>query len=286
MTQAQKFKLACIQMNSGPVIADNLAAAEAMVREAAAQGASFIATPENTCHIKAPQSEKLKTSPVFEEHPAIPQFSALANELGVTILLGSISVKLPEDKIVNRSVLFSANGDIVAYYDKIHLFDVDLEGGESYRESDVVRAGDKAVLATVDLAAEDMSTFKLGMSICYDLRFAALYRQLAQNGAQILSIPAAFTVPTGKAHWHVLLRARAIETRCFVIAPAQCGTHDGGRQTYGHSLIVAPWGEILAEGSADKPEIITADIDLNAVTQARQSVPSLRHDRAFTLEEK
>lgn len=270
------IKAACIQLNSGPDIERNLGQAKLLIRQAAAQGADFIATPENTCHMIFPQSEKLKTSPAESDHPAIPFFSQLAQELEITLLVGSIStLEDGGDRIANRSYLFDKDGEIKGQYDKIHLFDVDLEKGESYRESDVVRAGDTLTLA-------DTGAFKLGMTICYDVRFPYLYRDLAANGAQIISVPAAFTVPTGKAHWSTLLRARAIETGSYIIAPAQCGEHAGERFTYGHSMIIDPWGEILAEAGNDIGYII-ADIDLERVEQVRASIPSLKHTRPYTL---
>ena len=184
-----------------------------------------------------------------------------------------MSIKLGDNRIANRSFLFSDTGEIVARYDKIHLFDVDLPTGESHRESDLVRPGEEAVVAETPWAI-------IGLSICYDLRFAYLYRDLAKAGASILTVPAAFTVPTGKAHWETLLRARAIETGSFVLAPAQCGEHEGGRQTYGHSLIIGPWGEVLADAGEDTGFII-AELDLSAVEKAREAIPALKHDRAY-----
>lgn len=267
----KKVKTALIQLNSGPDIQGNLDVSSQMIREAASKGAQLICTPENTCHMRFPAEEKLKTARTAEDHPAIPHYGALAKELGIWLLIGSLSIKVADDKIANRSFLFSADGQIVATYDKIHLFDVDLPTGESHRESDNVQAGENAVVAETPFG-------KIGMSICYDVRFAYLYRKLAQMGASILTVPAAFTVPTGKAHWEVLLRARAIETGSFVLAPGQCGTHEGGRATYGHSLIIDPWGYILAEGG-DVPGIIMADLDLSAAQKARNAIPALRHDR-------
>lgn len=276
MKSAQALKAGCIQLSSGPDIEQNLKLAAALVREAAGQGAQLIATPENTCHIRVPQSEKVKSCPVEAEHPALPLFSDLARDLGVCLVLGSISVKLESGKIANRSYVFDAHGAVVGQYDKIHLFDVDLPTGEKHRESEAVQAGDKAVVV-------DTSFARLGLSICYDLRFAALYRKLAQAGAEILLVPSAFTVPTGKAHWEVLLRARAIETGSFVMAPAQDGTHEGGRKTYGHSMVVGPWGEILAERSAPGPGVLLADLNLADSARARTAIPALKHDRAFSL---
>lgn len=262
---------ALIQMSSGPEIEENLRIASGMIREAAGQGAKFILTPENTCHMLTPQSEKLKTSAEAENHPVAKTFSGLAQELDAWILAGSVSVRVAPDKIANRSYLFSNRGEAIAAYDKIHLFDVDLPTGESHRESNIVQPGTKSVVAETPWG-------KLGMSVCYDLRFPQLYRKLAQQGARILTIPSAFTVPTGMAHWETLLRARAIETGCFVLAPAQTGTHHGGRKTYGHSLIIGPWGEIIADGG-EEPGIVSATLDLDAVDKARNAIPCLQHDR-------
>ena len=269
------LKIGLIQMNSGTVIAENLRQAEGLIRQAAEGGAQFILTPENTCHIKTPQSEKLQSSPYEADHPAIPFFAGLAQELGVWILVGSIAVRVSETKVVNRSLLFGADGGLVAQYDKIHLFDVDLPTGESHRESNIVQPGDKAVIAETPWGG-------VGLAICYDLRFAHLFRTLAQNGARILTVPSAFTVPTGQAHWESLLRARAIETGSFVLAPAQTGTHHGDRKTYGHSLIVSPWGEVIADGG-DAVGIVLADLDMDAVDKARGAIPALQHDREFSL---
>jgi predicted amidohydrolase len=208
------------------------------------------------------------------EHPGVPAFQALAAELKAWLLIGSLAVKLDAKTCANRSFLFDPQGRIAARYDKIHMFDVDLANGETYRESATFRPGEQAVTA-------DLPWGRVGLTVCYDLRFAYLYRALAQAGASFLTVPAAFTVPTGEAHWHVLLRARAIETGCYVFAPAQCGEHAEGRKTYGHSLIVAPWGEVLADGG-EEVGIIYADVDPAKVTKARNMVPALRHDRPFT----
>ncbi len=270
------MKVACVQITSGPVIEDNLHKVETMIRAAAGQGASFIATPENTCHMRTPAAQKLNSAPTFEDHPAIERFGALAKELSVTILIGSISVK-SGDKLWNRSLLFAPDGTLQATYDKIHLFDVQLATGETHRESDIMKPGERAVTAKIN---ED---FTLGLSICYDLRFAYLYRLLAQGGANILCIPSAFTVPTGKAHWEILMRARAIETASFVIAPAQVGEHEGGRKTYGHSLIIDPWGRVLADAGEQGECIITADLDVAEIHRARSAIPALKHDREVSL---
>jgi predicted amidohydrolase len=271
------LKVACVQVNAGPEIAPNLEAAGTLVRRARDAGADLIALPENVSMVVQGRAKVLERARPQDSHPAVPFFADLARETGATILAGSIAVLLEDGRIANRSLLFDPSGRLVATYDKIHMFDVDLPNGESYRESATFRPGERAVVAPV---AAPGGRAGLGMTICYDVRFAYLYRALAKAGADILAVPAAFTVPTGQAHWHLLLRARAVETGCFVIAPAQTGTHDGGRRTYGHSLIVAPWGEILADAGEDVG-IITADLDLALVDEARRMVPALRHDRSF-----
>ncbi len=272
---ANILKAACVQLNNAIDIQENLNAASALIRAAAGQGATFIATPENTDQMIHNRFEKLNDAFSEDEHPAVPFFKQLSQELGVWILVGSMCIRVDKDKLANRGFVFAPDGSISARYDKIHLFDVDLPTGESHRESKIYTPGDKGVVASI-------GDIKVGMSICYDLRFAHLYRSLAKAGAQILSIPAAFTLPTGQAHWEVLQRARAIETGCFVLAAAQCGSHDGARQTYGHSMIINPWGEILAELS-DEPGFIVADLDLDAVINARSAIPALLHDRDYTV---
>lgn len=262
-------------MTSGPDIGQNLQAAAAFIREAAAQGARFVATPENTDQMRRRSEDRLESAGDEKTHPAIPFFADLAQELEIWLLIGSIGVRVSEEKLANRSHLFSPDGRLAATYDKIHMFDVKLSRTEFYNESKDNAAGARAVVA-------DMGGVQLGMSICYDVRFPHLHRDLAKAGAQILSVPAAFTVPTGQAHWEVLLRARAIETGSYVIAPAQTGEHEGGRQTYGHSMIIGPWGEILdvlPEGHG----IITADLRLEEVEKARRSIPALTHDRPYRI---
>jgi predicted amidohydrolase len=266
-------KFACVQMTAGPETGPNLEAAAALIREAAGGGAKFIFTPENTSIIEPNRELALAKSFTQDEHPGLPFFAKLAKELGVWLLIGSMPIRVEPERLANRSFLIDDQGRIITTYDKIHLFDVDLPNGEVYRESERIRAGAQAVLAPTPWGG-------LGMTVCYDLRFPQLYRDLAHAGASIISIPAAFTVPTGEAHWHVLLRARAIETGAFVFAPAQCGQHAGGRRTYGHSLIVAPWGEILAE-AGDEPGTIATVIDFSQVAAARGMIPSLRHDRDY-----
>lgn len=278
------FTVACIQTNSGREIAPNIAAVSELVRGARARGADLITMPENVTMLE-PKGHLLrqKASPVDADgngHPALDAFRELAAETGAWLVVGSLMVKLEGDgdMVANRSYLLDGKGAIKAWYDKIHMFDVDLGGGESYRESAVYEPGDTAVVAPTPWG-------NLGMTVCYDVRFAALYRALAQAGADFLTVPAAFTRTTGKAHWHVLLRARAIETGCYVFAPAQCGTHAEGRETFGHSLIIDPWGEVLADGGEDVG-ITLAEIDPAKVADVRRRVPSLNHDRDIKVPSK
>ena len=269
------LNVAVIQTNAGPEMDANLQGVESLIREAKKQGAELIVLPENVAGIGGDRARKLKLAYPEAEHPANLLFARLTRELGLWLVGGSLSIKMTADKIANRCLVYNALGAVVGRYDKIHLFDADPKSGESYRESELVVPGSKAVLV-------DAPWIKLGLTICYDVRFASLYRRLAKSGAGVIVAPAAFTVPTGEAHWHVLLRARAIETGCFILAPAQCGQHDGGRKTYGHSLIVSPWGEIIKEAGADKPEILMAKLDLDKINQARKAIHSLNHDRDYT----
>lgn len=269
------FRAACVQLRSSDDVEDNIRTASTLIREAKTRGAEFVATPENTTLMAADGGAKLENSFPEEQDPALPRFRSLAKELSIWLLIGSLAIRVSDAKTANRSFLIDPKGRIAARYDKIFLFDVDLPSGETYRESKTVAGGSNAVVA-------DLPWGRLGLSICYDLRFPRLYRELAQAGSSFLAVPSAFTETTGKAHWHVLLRARAIENGAFVLAPAQGGTHANGRQTYGHSLIVAPWGEILAEAGTESC-VILAEIDPAAVKIARERVPSLRHDRDFQL---
>jgi predicted amidohydrolase len=267
------FRAACVQLRSSDDIAENIRATSALIREAKGQGADFIATPENTTLMAPDGGAKLAQSFAEDADPALPQFRALAEELGIWLLIGSLAIKVSESKTANRSFLIDPDGAIAARYDKIHLFDTDPGKGEAYRESNTVEGGRCAIVAATPWG-------KIGLSICYDLRFPQLYRALAQAGAFALTVPSAFTETTGKAHWQVLLRARAIENGAFVIAPAQGGVHANGRKTYGHSLIVAPWGEMLAEAGTE-PCVILADINPALSDEARARIPALQHDRAF-----
>lgn len=269
------IRAALIQLRSGRDMARNTAEASALIREAAGQGANFVSTPEMT-NILEPDRPRLRSLARPEaEDESVKVFAALARELGLWLNIGSLALKGPGEKLLNRSLLFAPDGTIAARYDKIHLFDVDLPTGESLRESHAYEGGGKAVLAETPLGP-------IGLTICYDMRFPHLYRALAQAGAKLFTVPSAFTVPTGQAHWHVLLRARAIETGSFVLAAAQGGRHESGRETFGHSLIVSPWGEVLAEAGTE-PGIVIADLDLEQADRARARIPALVHDRAIAL---
>jgi len=270
------FKVACIQTNSGVDVAVNLAVASDFARAAREGGADLITFPE-TVNIMAPDRATLKANCQPEDgNAALLGFQDLARETGAWILIGSLLVEVPgSDKMANRSFLLDGQGVVRARYDKIHMFDVNLGGVETHRESNHYNAGDKAVLTETPWGA-------LGMTICYDLRFAYMFRALAQAGAAMIATPSAFTQVSGLAHWHVLQRARAIETGCYIIAPAQCGSHPGQRKTFGHSLIVDPWGQVLADGG-EQPGFIIADIDLSQVVEARDKIPALTHDRDIVL---
>ncbi|MBI4366523.1 MAG: carbon-nitrogen hydrolase family protein [Deltaproteobacteria bacterium] len=271
------FKAAMIQMRSGLTPAANLDAAVRMIGEAKSAGADYVLTPEMT-NIMEVKRERLFATIVQEEaDTSLAAFRELARDLGITIHVGSLAIKHSSEKAVNRAFLISPAGDIVARYDKIHMFDVDLADGESYRESRSYRPGEQAVIS-------DLPWGRLGVTICYDLRFPALYRALAEAGATMLAIPSAFTKQSGEAHWHILVRARAIENGCFVFAAAQGGKHESGRETFGHSLIVDPWGRILAEGGTE-PGVTMAEIDLAEVAKARSRIPSLQHGRRFEIVE-
>lgn len=272
------FKAAMIQMRVGLNASANIDAAARMIDEAKSAGADYVLTPEMT-NILAARREQLFAKIVEEEQDAsLATLRELARKLGIYIHIGSLAIKISPDRAANRAFLIDPKGNIVARYDKIHMFDVDLPGGESYRESRTYRPGELAVLS-------DVPWGRLGITICYDLRFPALYRALAEAGATMLAIPSAFTKQTGEAeHWHVLIRARAIENGCFVFAAAQGGKHESGRESYGHSLIVDPWGRILAESSTE-PGVVMAEIDVGEVAEARARIPSLEHGRRFEIVE-
>jgi predicted amidohydrolase len=270
------FKAGLIQTNVSNDMAENVASLRELVKRARDAGADFIMTPENTGLIGANRTETLAKAQTEDEHAMLAASRAAARDTGAWLLLGSIHVRVPgEEQIRNRSYLIDSSGGIVASYDKIHMFDVQLAGGESYRESSTFKPGERAVLAETPWGV-------LGMTICYDLRFPYLYRELAHAGATMLAIPSSFTVPTGQAHWHTLMRARAIETGCFVFAPAQVGTHKGSnRKTYGHSIAVAPWGEVLADAGGETAGVAIAEVDMAKIEEARKMVPSLTHDRKY-----
>lgn len=269
-------RVALVQLNAGRSPAANLVATERLVREAASAGATYVQTPEVT-NIMEHEGDKLFAALTDEASDiTLARLRTVAAELGIWLHIGSLGIKVAPDKAANRAFVIAPDGSIAARYDKIHLFDVDLAGGESYRESNRIRPGAEAV--TVDLPFG-----RLGLAICYDLRFPHLFRSLAHAGATVLALPAAFTKKTGSMHWEVLLRARAIETGCFVLAPAQGGAHEDGRRTWGRSTVVAPWGEVVAKLDNDEPGVLFADLDLDAVARARNAVPQLTHDRDFSL---
>ena len=274
---AGTFKAAMIQMRSGLTPGANSDDAVRMIGEAKSAGADYVLTPEMT-NILAAKREQLFSVVVEEEADAsLATLREVARKLGIYVHIGSLAIKISPDRAANRSFLIDPKGDILARYDKIHMFDVDLAGGESYRESRNYRPGELAVLA-------DLPWGRLGLTVCYDLRFPALYRALAEAGATMLAIPSAFTKQTGEAHWHVLMQARAIENGSFVFAAAQGGKHENGRDTYGHSLIVDPWGRIIAEGGTE-PGVIMAEINPAEVASARARIPSLQHGRRFEIVE-
>ena len=269
-----QLKVACIQMRSGVDVGPNIAAASDLIRAAAARGAELIATPEMTSLLDREPGAVYAKSSSEAADPALAAFRKLAAELKVWLLAGSLPIRAEAPRCANRSFLIDPGGEVNASYDKIHMFDVQLNAANVYRESDSFVAGSQGVLAKLPEAL-------LGMTVCYYVRFPDLYRQLAQAGAQVIAIPAAFTRMTGEAHWHVLLRARAIETGCFIIAPAQGGKHEDGRETFGHSLIIDPWGVILAEGGTE-PGVIAATLDLDKVAEVRGKIPSLSAGRNFS----
>lgn len=268
---SEKFVAACIQNNATPDVDENIETCLRLAKQASKEGAQFIATPEYFSGLETQNGLFKPASFPENEHPVIPPFQRAAQELNAWFLLGSLGVTNPDGRISNRSYLIASDGAIIARYNKIHMFDVELEPGKFYTESATIYPGEEAVVGKTPWGG-------LGMSVCYDLRFAALYRHLAQKGASMLAVPAAFTKVTGQAHWHVLNRARAIEHGCFVIAPCQYGSVSGGGECYGHSLIVDPWGEVLADGGQNE-SIAVAEINLSLVAEARRKIPALIHDR-------
>lgn len=266
-------RIGLIQLNSGNEVSPNIDTIEAYIRQAHAGGATFVSTPE-TSHLMEMNREAVLSKAQYEDDDeGVKRFASLAKELSLWLHIGSLIIKIGKEKLANRAFLFSPEGEIAARYDKLHLFDVDLPNGETYRESRLYQAGSKAVVAETPFGT-------LGFSICYDLRFPYLFRDLADRGAGILLIPAAFTQKTGEAHWHTLMKARAVETGCFVVAAAQTGIHATGRSTYGHSLVIDPWGEVLADAGTETG-VTLVDIDLAKIEQTRVIMPSLKHTRTY-----
>lgn len=273
--KSNALRVGLVQMCAGRDVVHNVKEASTFIREAASRGAQYVQTPEITTLM---ETERQRLFAAVEPEPgntAVAAFAALAQELGIWLHIGSMAILVGDGRLANRSLLFSPHGEIVGRFDKIHMFDVSLPNGETYRESKNYQPGSEAVIAALPWA-------KLGMTVCYDLRFPHLYRQLAQAGAEILAIPSSFTVKTGEAHWHVLMRARAIENGCFVLAAAQSGRHEAGRDTYGHSIVVSPWGEVLADAGRETG-VLMADLDLSDIKAARERIPSLQHDRDFKV---
>jgi deaminated glutathione amidase len=271
----KSFRVGLVQMCAGRTVDRNIAAATELIRAAARGGAQYVQTPEMTNILELDRERLLAAIKPEADDPGVTQFRFLARELGIWLHVGSLALVGERGRPVNRSLLISPEGRIGARYDKIHMFDVDLPGGESYRESANYEPGREAVVAALPWG-------QLGMTICYDLRFPHLHRALAKAGARFLAVPAAFTKPTGLAHWHTLLRARAIENQCYVFAAGQGGCHENGRETFGHSLVISPWGEVLAEADV-QPAVTYADVELQRLEDVRRQVPSLRHDRPFDV---
>ena len=275
MMAGKPFRVGLIQLTSGRDVGTNLDTAADLIREAAAGGAGLVLTPEMTNILETDRARLMTCIHDEAEDPAPAFFSRLAAELGIHLLIGSLALRSGGDRLVNRSLLFAPTGEAVLRYDKIHLFDVDLGQGQSFRESRTYRGGERAVF-------HDLPWGRLGATICYDLRFPALYRLLSQAGALFISVPSAFTRITGEAHWHVLLRARAIENGAYVLAPAQAGRHESGRESFGHSLVVDPWGAVIAERPRD-PGVLFANLEPSLATAARQRIPALASNRSWML---
>lgn len=268
--------VACVQTTSGPNIDANIEVIDGLLREGVSEGATFLTLPENAYFMRDLGDQSPK-SYCMQTHPGILHARSFAKEQSVWVLVGSAFIAIPSRKRwANRSVLVNPTGDISCYYDKIHLFDADFGDGEAYRESDTFHWGAQSKIAATPMG-------EMGMSICYDIRFPRLFRDMAQSGATVFSTPAAFAQRTGQAHWHILQRARAIENGCFVIAAAQAGTHPSGRVTFGHSMIIDPWGQILAEADGTSQCVITAEIDPQRVADIRRQMPVLSHDRNYVM---
>lgn len=270
------FRAAAVQMRSGTVPEENAARLEELVREAAAQGASYIQTPEMTGMVQRKREGLEKMLGTAKNDIVVSTAGRLAADLRVTLHIGSTPVRSENGGIANRAFIFAPDGSLIVSYDKIHMYDADLPNGERWRESAIYSPGSTAIVA-------DIPAGRIGVAICYDLRFPALFRDQALSGAHVLTVPSAFTRQTGEAHWHVLLRARAIENGAWVIAAAQGGKHEDGRETYGHSVVIDPWGTIVAEADHDRPAVVVADIDLTASADARQRIPNLKNAREYSL---
>src|SRR6202041_791595 len=277
MSTDRSFTAAMVQMRRGLLPEPSLEQGTRLIREAAAQGANYVLTPEVSNMMQLNRKALFEHLAAEEDYLSLKAYRALAAELKIHLHVGSLALRATPERAVNRGFLIGPDGVVIASYDKIHMFDIDLPGGESYRESANYQPGETAVIS-------DLPWGRIGLTICYDVRFPALYRALAESGASFLTVPSAFTRKTGEAHWHVLLRARAIENGCFVFAAAQGGRHENGRETYGHSLVVDPWGRVIAEAGAE-PSVIVAEIDPAQVVAARAKIPSLRHGRRFELTE-
>jgi deaminated glutathione amidase len=271
-----KFRIGLVQMRTGKTVEENLKQADSLIRDAAGRGANYVQTPENTLVMEVDAQHLLAKISAEDKTEGVVHFSRLAKELGIWLHIGSIAVSVGSGRAANRGFLFAPNGEAVCRYDKIHMFDVDLPSGESYRESATFVPGGCAYVA-------DLPWGGLGMATCYDMRFPEQYKALARAGAKFLTAPSAFTKVTGEAHWHILLRARAIENGCFVFAAAQGGRHANGRTTFGHSIAISPWGEVLAEAGTE-PGVIVADIDAGEVDRVRARIPALDHTRDFKVE--
>ena len=275
MSTDNTFTAAMVQMRTSLLPGPSLEQGTQLIRQAAAQGADYVLTPEVSNMMQLNRKALFEHLSTEDADASLKAYCALAAELKIHLHVGSLALRFSPEKAVNRSFLIAPDGHVLASYDKIHMFDIDLPGGESYRESSNYQPGETAVIS-------DLPWGRIGLTICYDLRFPALYRALAESGASFLAVPSAFTRKTGEAHWHVLLRARAIETGCFVFAAAQGGLHENKRETYGHSLIIDPWGEVLAEAGVE-PCVIMARIDPAKVENARKAIPSLQHGRRFSV---
>lgn len=275
------LKVALIQTCTPATAREGLAHIAPLVRQAASEGAQFVLTPEASNFLEQRKAFREQALSSEDQDKAVIGLKALAAELGIWLLVGSVIVRSGiegDSRAANRSLLIDPQGQVISRYDKMHVFDVDLDTGERWRESATVRPGGKAVVAATPWGG-------LGLTICYDVRFAYLHRALAQGGAAMLAVPAAFTRPTGEVHWEILLRARAIETGCYVMAPAQGGEHEDGRRTWGHSIVVAPWGEVVAKLDHDRPAVLHATLDLSRVDKARRAIPALTHDRSFVSDQ-